>query len=114
MSGNRSRNKGARGERELASVLRACGFEARRGQQYSGASGNADVIGLDGVHIEVKRCERLSLYDALAQSKADARCGEIPMVVHRRNDCPWVVIVELEHFLALYRESGLMGRGSNG
>lgn len=37
-----SRAKGAKGERELASILRDYGYEARRGQQYSGANGDAD------------------------------------------------------------------------
>lgn len=34
-----SRQKGARGERELAKKLREYGFDSRRGQQYSGANG---------------------------------------------------------------------------
>ena len=46
-----SRQKGARGERELASKLREYGYNTRRGQQYSGANGDADVVGLTGVHI---------------------------------------------------------------
>lgn len=46
-----SRNKGARYERELARAFRAEGYEqARRGQQYSGANGDADVVGLPGIH----------------------------------------------------------------
>lgn len=50
-----SRQKGARGERELAKVLRSYGYETRRGQQYCGANGDADVMGLPGIHIECKR-----------------------------------------------------------
>ena len=46
-----SREKGARGERELARVLRQYGYNSRRGQQYSGANGDADVVGLPGIHI---------------------------------------------------------------
>lgn len=38
-----SRTKGAVGEREVASMLRGYGYKARRGQQYSGANGDADV-----------------------------------------------------------------------
>ena len=41
-----SRTKGAVGEREVASMLRGYGYKARRGQQYSGANGDADVVGL--------------------------------------------------------------------
>lgn len=46
-----SRNKGATGERELAKVLRGYGYNCRRGQQYCGANGDADVVGLPGLHI---------------------------------------------------------------
>ena len=45
-----SRNKGAAGEREVAGILRGYGYKARRGQQYSGANGDADVVGLPGIH----------------------------------------------------------------
>lgn len=54
-----SREKGKRGERELAGELRRHGYDARRGQQYCGANGDADVVGLSGLHIECKRVERL-------------------------------------------------------
>lgn len=48
--------KGKRGERELAAILKEYGYnEARRGQQYCGADGSADVIGLPGIHIEAKQ-----------------------------------------------------------
>lgn len=100
-----SRAKGAAGERELAKLLRAEGFNARRGQQYSGANGDADVVGLPGIHMEVKRVEALRLWDALAQSKHDAREGELPIVIHRRNNCEWVVIQPLKDWLEMYREA---------
>lgn len=99
-----SRQKGARGERELASKLREHGFEARRGVQYSGANGDADVVGLPGIHIEVKRVERFSLYDALAQSKRDARYDELPVVMHRKNNCEWVVVQPLDDWLEMYKD----------
>ena len=56
-----SKRKGKRGELELAKKLKECGFSARRGQQYSGIGGD-DVVGLDGIHIECKRSERLNVY----------------------------------------------------
>lgn len=99
-----SNRKGRNGERELARKLREYGYDARRGQQYCGVSGDADVIGLPGVHIEVKRTERLSLYDALAQAIADARPGEMPVVAHRRNNCDWVIIQPLDDWIKIYRE----------
>lgn len=100
-----SKQKGARGERELAKVLRAYGFETRRGQQYCGANGDADVIGLPNIHIECKRVERLNLYDAMAQSKSDAKQDEIPVVMHRKDKCDWLVTLSLDDFMKIYKES---------
>lgn len=100
-----SRQKGAAGERELAKALRSHGYETRRGQQYCGSNGDADVVGLPGVHIECKRVERLNLEDAMAQSRADARPGEIPVVMHRKNNCKWLVTLSLDDFMTLYKET---------
>ena len=99
-----SRQKGAAGERELAKKLREYGYEARRGQQFSGKNGDADVVGLPGVHIECKRVEKLNLYDAMAQSKHDARENEIPAVFHRKNNCEWLVTLTMDDFMYLYEE----------
>lgn len=99
-----SRNKGAAGERELAALLREYGYQARRGQQYAGANGDADVVGLPGIHIECKRVERLNLQDAYDQAKRDARPDEIPAVFHRKNYCDWLVTMALPDFLKLYAE----------
>ena len=99
-----SKEKGARGERELAAKLRFLGMDARRGQQYSGANGDADVIGLPGVHIECKRTERLRIYEAYEQSKRDAaRVGDVPTVIHRKNGEEWLVTMSLEHFISFYK-----------
>ena len=99
-----SRNKGASGERELANKLKEYGYDTRRGQQYCGANGDADVVGLDGIHIECKRVERLNLYDAMAQSVHDAKENEKPAVFHRKNRCEWLVTMRLEDWIDLYRE----------
>lgn len=103
--GKSQRDRGKRGERELAKILREHGYEARRGQQYCGISGDADVVGIPGVHIECKRTERLRLYDALGQSAKDARDGELPVVISRADRKPWVVTMDLEGFLQLIDKS---------
>ena len=100
-----SRAKGSVGERELARKLREYGYNARRGQQYSGINGDADVIGLQGVHIECKRVEKLNIDDALSQSIRDAKENEIPVVMHRKNHTEWKVTMRLEDWIKLYRES---------
>lgn len=99
-----SRQKGTAGERELARKLRDLGYDCRRGQQYSGANGDADVVGLPGIHIECKRVERLCIEDAIAQAKRDAREGEMPVVMHRKNHCEWLVTMPLDQWIEIYRE----------
>lgn len=99
-----SRQKGKAGERELAKKLREYGYDCRRGQQYNGSDGSADVVGLEGIHIECKRVERLNIEDAMAQSKHDARQGEIPVVMHRKNNCEWLATLRLDDFMNIYKE----------
>lgn len=100
-----SRNKGAAGERELANVLKSYGFNTRRGQQYSGANGDADVIGLPGIHVECKRVERLNVQNAMKQAVKDARDGELPAVFHRKNGNKkaWLVTMRLDDWMKLYK-----------
>ena len=100
-----SRMKGKNGDLELAKTLRNLGYDVRRGQQYSGANGDADVMGLPKVHLECKRREKLNIDDALSQSIRDAREEEIPVVMHRKNHTEWKVTMRLEDFIKLYRES---------
>lgn len=102
--GKSQREKGKRGEREWAAVCRENGYDCRRGQQYCGTNGDADVIGLPGVHIEVKRVERMNIETAMAQARRDAKPGEIPIVAHRRNNCAWLVTMLADDWFALYRE----------
>lgn len=105
-----SRDKGARFEREVAAMLKRHEFyDARRGQQYSGVNGDADVIGLSGIHIEAKRCEKLYPYDWMEQSKRDAKEGEIPIVVFKKNRHEVLVQMTFESFMKLYKEGGAIG-----
>lgn len=99
-----SRNKGAAGERELSKILKEYGYETRRGQQFCGANGDADVVGLEGIHIECKRVERLNISDAMSQSISDARQGEIPVVMHRKNHEEWLVTMRLKDWIEFYKD----------
>lgn len=98
-----SKQKGARGERELASKLKEHGYDCRRSQQYCGINGDADVVGLHGIHCEVKRVERLNIYDAISQAKADAKEGEKPTVFHRKDRCEWLVTMPFDEWIKLYK-----------
>lgn len=97
-----SKRKGNHGENELAHILSDHGYQSRRGFQINGQTDEADVIGLPGIHIECKRVEQLNIYKAMDQSKRDARDGEIPVVIHRRNRDEWKVTMLLEDWLRLY------------
>lgn len=99
-----SRDKGCRGEREFAGICKEEGYDgARRGQQFNGLDGN-DVIGLPGIHVEVKRVERLNIETAMAQSIRDAKADEIPIVAHRKNREKWLITMQADDWFKLYRE----------
>jgi Holliday junction resolvase len=93
-----SRNKGKVGERELAHELsRVFGISARRGVQFQGSPDSPDVVTeIPDLHIECKRTERFRLYEALEQAVNDCGATKIPVVFHRQNKKPWVVVVKLD------------------
>lgn len=101
-----SKQKGKRGELELVRKLKEYGYITRRTVQYNGKAdeGEADLQGLDGIHIECKRVEKLNLYDAMAQANHDAKENELPTVFHRKNNCDWLVTMKLDDWIKLYRE----------
>ena len=105
-----SKQKGKRGELELAEVLRSHGFiGAARGQQFKGSPGSPDVVGLPGHHVECKRVEALSIYNAYDQACRDAGPADIPLVTYRRNGkphhpLPWLAILSLDDYLLMVRE----------
>lgn len=98
-----SRDKGQRGERELAKVLREHGYDSHRGQQFKGGSDSPDVTGIEGFHIECKRTEKTDIYGWMEQANRDA--GDlIPVVMHRKNNRGWVCILSLENFIEMERK----------
>lgn len=97
-----SRQKGARGERELANVLKEYGYDTRRGQQYSGANGDADVVGLPHIHIECKRVEKLNIDKAMQQSVQDSKDNEVPVVMHRKDRQRWLVTMTIDEWMRFY------------
>lgn len=104
-----SRQKGKRNERALANKLQEYGYDAHRGQQTVGAAkggkiGQADVIGLPGIHIECKAVERLDMIKAMEQSRADAKAADdgMPMVFWKKNRTCWMVNMDLADFMELY------------
>lgn len=104
-NGNR---KGKKGELEVARLCRKEGYEGRRSAQFCGNNeeGTADVVGLPGIHIEVKRVEHLNIDDALDQARRDAAktTGSLPTVFHRKNGTKWKVTMDAADWFKLYRE----------
>lgn len=104
--GKASKARGKRAELDLAQKLQEFGFEARRTAQYCGKAGTSDVVGLPGVHVEVKNVERLNIWEALSQSKRDSEAdgnGNIPAVFFKRNRSGWYVACPLTDFVKLYK-----------
>ena len=102
-----SRSKGARGEREAAAKMRELGFPgARRGQQFAGGPDSPDLADvIEGVHVEVKRVESLSLYKAMAQAIADAGPVAIPTILHKRNGREWLVVLRADDLIEFCRRT---------
>ncbi len=98
-----SRIKGKRGELEAAHILKKHGYDTRRGQQFAGINGDADVVGLPDIHLEVKRVEKLNIDEALQQSVRDARDAEIPVVMHRKNRTEWKITMLFDDWINMYK-----------
>lgn len=100
-----SKQKGKRFERTVAGLFREAGYDgARRSQQYAGINHDADVVGVPGLHIECKAVEKLNLYNAMEQSKSEKREGEIPIVVHKKNNHNVLVTMEWDDWVYFFRE----------
>lgn len=101
--GRSAQRKGADGERELANLLKEYGFAVRRGQVFNHES---DMVGLDKIHPEVKRVEKLNVPAAMKQAiqESQIRNDGLPTVFHRRNREEWLVTMRLTDWIELYRK----------
>ena len=97
-----SKQNGKRGELEVAKILREHGFDARRTAQFCGNTGDAaDVVGLEGFHIEVKRAETTKIWDWIQQAERDHKADTVPLVVFRKNGETWKVVLDFDEFLKI-------------
>ena len=101
--GKSQQRKGAAGERELAAILGEYGYACDRGGSYS-MGDVPDLTGLPGIHIEVKRVEKLNVVEAMEQSIRDSErmSDGVPALFHRRNRKPWLVTMRLEDWMPFY------------
>lgn len=105
MGGLASRQKGQRGEREVAKLIHdTLGHDTHRGFQSRGGSEQPDVVGLPGHHVEVKRTEKLQIWAAMRQAEDDCDEASMPIVFARKSREPWLVILWAEDYLRLLKE----------
>lgn len=99
-----AKKKGNRGELEFSKLCNEYGYNTQRNPQWQGGGSvdNPDVKGLQGIHIEVKRVERLNISEAMHQSIADANEQAKPIVAHRKNHEEWFVTMRACDWFELY------------
>jgi len=107
------RAKGTRGELEVAKLFRGQGFDCVRTPNSGGLHVKADLAGVTGFHIEVKRQETAMVWKWMKQAQEDAYDDagiSEPVVVFRRNGSRWLALVDAEAFAALVAAARDNGR----
>ena len=106
--GKSSQAKGRRGELEITKIFQSYGIPAEPGQAVSfGAT--PDIVGIDGIHAEIKNVKNLNLPAALRQASEDSKYFEdgLPVVFHRHRGGVWIVSMGVEDWLKLYQRAFL-------
>lgn len=102
--GAAARRKGANAERELSHILNEqYGLDTKRGQCFNHES---DLVGIWGIHPEVKRQEKLNIYKAMDQADIESvkRLDGLPAVFHRKDGEGWLVTMRLPDWIKLYKD----------
>ena len=102
--GKAQQRKGRTGEIELSNILNQHGFHTRPGEAVSFGR-EADIVGLENIHAEIKRREAVDLSAALRQAAEDAaRFGDGLLVVFARgNRQRWRAVMDLDTWVQLYK-----------
>ncbi len=101
MTGRGKKQKGKRGEREAAELLRSSGWRAKRGMSFLG---EPDLVTNLPMHVEVKYQERLNIFAALEQAENYAIKKGIPnppCVLFRKNEGQWFFALPAKTLLSL-------------
>lgn len=102
--GRSSRRKGAKGELEVAAIMKAHDFEAERDGRLS-----TDLKhNVTGYHFEIKRCEKIEMMKWRRQAERDAPEGEVPVVVYRQSGQRWHADIDLEELLRLMNGTAIV------
>ena len=101
-SGKKSRDKGKRGEQELARFLRPWFPDARRGVGQSQDGGNqADIVGTGPLFVECKLLKRIAALRHLEQCTEASQSRGVPVVFMREDRGEWVAMLGASHFLQM-------------
>lgn len=103
MNGKGKRNKGAGGERELAAILSDYLGRVVKRNLGQAREGGCD-INIQHWNIEVKRQEKIKIYDWMTQAQESCATGQSPVVAFRKNGKDWLVTMTLNDWMALIRE----------
>lgn len=104
-----SKQKGKDGELEFCHECEKYGIEGvHRTAQTNGKleQSLADCEGLEGIHVEVKRVEKLNIDTAMEQAERDVLTKKekrIPVVFHRKNRKKWMATMRFSDFTKLYK-----------
>jgi len=104
VGGRHSRQKGKRGEREVAALFTDRGYQARRGDSQSRGAREADVEDTQW-WIEVKRGKRCPIRRAIEQATGDTD-GRQPVVFWRDDRSDWRIDMGADTFFALLASCG--------
>lgn len=101
--GRPSRDKGVRGEQQVAAIFRAAGFDCDRVPNSGGLRLKGDLYGDVPAHLEVKNAEAWRMAEWLEQARVEAG-DRWPVLAFRRNATPWYAALPLEVLVALLAE----------
>jgi Holliday junction resolvase len=103
-----SRDKGKRGEREVAEVFTAAGLPADRTAALQAGSvpgaGDVTVRDLPELHIESKRQETYDLGAWERQADVAALSHQTPVIAYRKSRQPWRASVPLDWLAGILAE----------
>lgn len=103
MGGRMSRRKGQAGERSVELIFQEAGFHTER--NLSGRKQIAGDIAVEGLAVEVRRREKLSIERWCREHEAETPEHLTPVVVWRRSGEPWRVSLTLDDLIELLREA---------
>ena len=108
MSGRSAQAKGRRAEIELAAYLQEKGYTAAAPGAPLNYGKEADITGVNGLHIECKRHEKIEVNKWYTQAAEDAERMQDgkPVVIFRQNRRQWMAVLSLSDFLDLIGGAG--------